>query len=179
MNEQLKDQVDMPGYNPDANQGRGDWGLRDVSEGNVFAHPTDIVRCIDHGAMNSVSSSRELWRCLACGRAAYRPVQPVVPNTSTVMSDGTVVPAFAYDNGRSVLAVGHIDTEPFLRDAKQLFESLGTEYGRLDDGCIIRRHALLRPEEDGSLTVMWNVEYSWERVTALTPGAVAVTLTEV
>jgi hypothetical protein len=68
----LHDQVQMPGYNPEANVGRGSWGLRNVSDGSVTAHPTDIVRCIDHGAMNSVSPTRTLWRCLACGRAAYR-----------------------------------------------------------------------------------------------------------
>lgn len=85
--ELLKDQIDMPGYNPDANKDRGDWGLRDVSEGNVFAHPVDIVRCIDHGAMNSVSQSRTLWRCLACGRAAYRPFPPVTPTSTTTFAE--------------------------------------------------------------------------------------------
>lgn len=68
----LRDQIDMPDYNPSANAGRGEWGLRNVSDGSVTAHPTDIVRCVDHGAMNSVSPGRTLWRCLSCGRAAYR-----------------------------------------------------------------------------------------------------------
>ena len=68
----LLDQVEMPGYNPAANAGRGDWGLRDVSSGAVYAHERDVVACVEHGAMNSVSPNRTLWRCLACGRAAYR-----------------------------------------------------------------------------------------------------------
>lgn len=68
----LIDQADMPDYNPAANAGRGEWGLYDVSNGEVTAHPTDVVRCGEHGAMNSVSPMRTLWRCLACGRAAYR-----------------------------------------------------------------------------------------------------------
>ena len=74
----LIDQADMPDYNPAANAGRGEWGLYDVSNGEVTAHPTDVVRCVEHGAMNSVSPMRTLWRCLTCGRAAYRllPQQP-------------------------------------------------------------------------------------------------------
>ena len=68
----LRDQIDMPDYNPQANAGRGEWGLRNVSDGTVVAHLRDIVRCVDHGAMNSVSETRTLWRCLSCGRAAYR-----------------------------------------------------------------------------------------------------------
>ncbi|MET0887444.1 MAG: hypothetical protein ABWX92_13450, partial [Mycetocola sp.] len=71
-------------------------------------------------------------------------------NTSTTLPDGTVIPAFAYDDGRSVLSVGHLDTEPFLRDAERLFTALGTAFGRLDGDSILRRHALLRPEPAGS-----------------------------
>lgn len=71
---QIFDQIDMPEYNPSANSGRGDWGLRNVSDGTVMTHPTDIVRCVEHGAMNSVSPNRAIWRCLMCGRSAYRDI---------------------------------------------------------------------------------------------------------
>ena len=72
MNIYLRDQIEMPDYNSDANRGRGDWGLKNVTEGTVFVDVRDVARCIDHGAMNSVSPMRNLWRCLTCGRAAYR-----------------------------------------------------------------------------------------------------------
>ena len=72
----LRDQVEMPDYNPAANLGRGRWGLRNISDGTVFAHPVDVVRCVDHGAMNSVSPTGTLWRCLTCGRAAYHDPKP-------------------------------------------------------------------------------------------------------
>ena len=71
---QIFDQIDMPEYNQSANSGRGDWGLRNVSDGTVMTHPTDIVRCVEHGAMNSVSPNRAIWRCLMCGRSAYRDI---------------------------------------------------------------------------------------------------------
>ncbi|MCI4659752.1 hypothetical protein [Cryobacterium zhongshanensis] len=181
MHPQLKDQIDMPDYNPAANAGRGAWGLRDVSEGTVTLHPTDIVRCVDHGAMNSVSATRTLWRCLTCGRAAYRPLVPnlALSLTSTTLPGGMCVPVFAYDDGRSVLGLGHMENEKFLRHASLLLEVLGIDFNELDAGGIIRRYALLREEADGSLTIMWNVWGTWERVTETTAGAMPVTLIEI
>lgn len=66
------DMASSPGFNPATNQGRGNWSLRDVSSGEVFLAPeANTPQCIDHGAMNSVSPSRTIWRCLACGRSCY------------------------------------------------------------------------------------------------------------
>lgn len=68
------DLVNMPDFNPSTQAGdRGDWSLRDVSSGQVWEHPTWHVECVEHGAMNAVNPDRTIWRCLACGRAAYRP----------------------------------------------------------------------------------------------------------
>lgn len=67
----LRDVIDMPDFNPATQQGRGDWGLRCVTSGEVATHPTWKVACIDHGAMNCVNQDRTLWRCLMCGRGAY------------------------------------------------------------------------------------------------------------
>lgn len=68
----LIDLVEMPNFNSAAqNPDRGEWSLFDVSLGNVQQHTRDKVVCIDHGAMNCVNPERTIWRCLACGRAAY------------------------------------------------------------------------------------------------------------
>lgn len=182
MNEQLKDQVDMPDYNPAANAGRGNWGLRDVSEGNVFAHPTDIVRCIDHGAMNSVSATRTLWRCLTCGRAAYRhqgQANAAHPNISSKLPDGTVVPVVAYDNGRSVLGLEPMSDRAFIEHASHLIVAMDFGFGDLEGPDLIRRHVLFEEDADGGLTIQWHVETTGELVTESTPGAIAVVLTEV
>lgn len=69
----ILDLIEMPGFNLDTQRDRGDWSLRDVSAGTVTQQPTDKVRCVDHGAMNCVNPERTIWRCLMCGRAAYRP----------------------------------------------------------------------------------------------------------
>lgn len=65
----LVDLVDMPDWNPTT----GARGLRSVSEGRVYLHPEWKVACRDHGAMNCVAENRTLWRCIACGAAAYAP----------------------------------------------------------------------------------------------------------
>jgi hypothetical protein len=109
--------------------------------------------------------------------AALEPYTPSIMATS--MPDGDIIPIFAFDDGRSVLGLGHMPSDEFLGFATRLFDSLGTDYGTLDERCIIRRYVLLRKEEDGSITIMWNVWGTWERVEQNTPGAVAVTMTEV
>ena len=66
------DMTASPDFNPSTNTGRGNWSLRDVSTGTVTLDPeTNTPRCITHGAMNSVSPARTIWRCLTCGRACY------------------------------------------------------------------------------------------------------------
>lgn len=67
----LQNLIDMPGYNPVTQQGRGDWGLRCVDDGTVRFDGRLLPQCVDHGAMNAVNSDRTLWRCLMCGRGAY------------------------------------------------------------------------------------------------------------
>lgn len=71
---EITDLIDDPNFNPSTNNARGDWSLRDVTSGAVWLDvATNAPRCVDHGAMNCVSPSRTLWRCLACGRACYMP----------------------------------------------------------------------------------------------------------
>lgn len=66
------DMVASPNFDPISNHDRGEWSLRDVSTGQVFLDPeTNTPRCVDHGAMNSVSPPRTIWRCLTCGRSCY------------------------------------------------------------------------------------------------------------
>lgn len=69
---QIVDIASSPTYNPETNQGRGDWSLHDVSKGDVTIDPVwNKPRCIDHNAMNCVSSDKTLWRCLTCARGCY------------------------------------------------------------------------------------------------------------
>lgn len=67
----LHDLIEQPDFDPSTQNGRGDWSLRDVSEGTVTADEHGKPQCAFHGAMNAVSPGRELWRCLMCARAAY------------------------------------------------------------------------------------------------------------
>jgi hypothetical protein len=68
----LHDLVDQPNFNPSTQNNRGDWSLRDVSQGAVFPDPASGKPCCQsHGAMNCVVPDMTLWRCLICGRAAY------------------------------------------------------------------------------------------------------------
>ena len=67
----LHDMVDQPDFNWSTQNDRGDWSLRDVSAGAVFAGADGKPRCVDHGAMNAVTPRRDIWRCLMCGRATY------------------------------------------------------------------------------------------------------------
>lgn len=61
-----------PSYNPETNKGRGDWALYDVSNGEVTIDPaTNKPKCVDHNAMNCVSSDLTIWRCLTCARGCY------------------------------------------------------------------------------------------------------------
>lgn len=101
------------------------------------------------------------------------------PAVGTTMPDGSVVPAIAYDHGRSVLAVGHVDKNAFLRDAERVFLSLDIDpTGELHPENVIRRHALLRERRD-SVAILWRVPNTGDQVTERTPGAVAVTLIEI
>lgn len=69
----LHDIIHMPGFNWVTQNNRGDWGTRCVTDGSVTPDPAWGGKpvCIEHGAMNAVSETRDLWRCLACGRAVY------------------------------------------------------------------------------------------------------------
>ena len=70
----IVDLVDDPDFNPSTNSGRGHWSLRDVTAGDVVLDQrTNTPRCLHPGAMNSVSPTRTIWRCLTCGRACYTP----------------------------------------------------------------------------------------------------------
>lgn len=67
----IADLASSPRFNPSTNNGRGDWGLYDVSTGHVRIDPGwDRPYCVDHGAMNRVSPEGPfLYRCLICARA--------------------------------------------------------------------------------------------------------------
>lgn len=67
----LHDLVTQPDFNMATQNNRGEWSLRDVSTGAVYADYDGKPACIDHGAMNCVVSDMTIWRCLMCGRAAY------------------------------------------------------------------------------------------------------------
>lgn len=68
----IVDMIDSPNYNPETNRDRGDWSLRDVSTNQVFLNPFwNKPDCVEHGAMNCVSSDKSIWRCLTCARSAY------------------------------------------------------------------------------------------------------------
>jgi len=73
----LHDLIEQPGFNPSTQRDRGDWSLRDVSSGQVFAAEDGKPACIDHGAMNCVTENMSLWRCLMCGRATYTTPAPI------------------------------------------------------------------------------------------------------
>lgn len=74
----LHDLIEQPNFNPATQNNRGDWSLRDVSQGDVFKADDGKPACVEHGAMNAVMADRSLWRCLMCGRAAYATyVEPV------------------------------------------------------------------------------------------------------
>lgn len=105
--------------------------------------------------------------------------QQHVPTPTTTLPDGTVIPAMAYDAGRSALSVGHVDTDAFLRNAEAVFTSLGTMGDALEAECVIRRHALVQERHDGSVMVLWHVINTGDRVEDDTPGAVPVTLIEI
>jgi hypothetical protein len=67
----LHDMIDQPDFNWATQNNRGEWSLRDVSSGNVFAGGDGKPECIEHGAMNCVVPDKSIWRCLNCGRATY------------------------------------------------------------------------------------------------------------
>jgi hypothetical protein len=99
--------------------------------------------------------------------------------TSTVLPNGDRVPVFAATSGRSVLGVGHLDGGDFVRHATDLLEAFGQDASPVDsESCIIHRYALVVLDENGEVTVQWNVDGTWERVCATTPGAVPITMTE-
>ena len=119
---------------------------------------------------------------LPLGPTAAHTSAAAVPLTATMtLPDGTVVSAVGYDSGRSALSVGHVETQAFLRDAGLVFAALGTGSGpdELEEHCVVRRHALLREKSDGSLRILWTVTNTGDRVDQYTPGAVAVTLSEI
>lgn len=101
------------------------------------------------------------------------------PSVSTVLPDGSVVPAIAYDHGRSVLAEGHVEKNEFLRNAARVFDSLGIDCeGELDPEYVVRRHVLLRPRSN-SVAILWRVPSTGDQVSEQTPNAVLVTLIEI
>jgi hypothetical protein len=101
------------------------------------------------------------------------------PTVSTTIPDGSVVPAIAYDHGRSVLAVGNVDKNAFLRDAERVFTSLGIDCsGELDSEYVVRRHVLIRQRRD-SVAILWRSPNTGDQVNERTPGAVLVTLIEI
>lgn len=67
----LHDLVDQPEFNMATQNNRGDWSLRDVSDGTVFQAADGKPSCQSHGAMNCVVPDMSLWRCLMCGRGTY------------------------------------------------------------------------------------------------------------
>lgn len=99
------------------------------------------------------------------------------PATASRLPNGDTVPVFTSANGRSVLGVGHLEDDVFCEHANTLLGAYGQPTS-VDDGCVLRRYALIILEDDGSLTIKWNVEGTWERVTDATPGALPVTLAE-
>lgn len=67
----LHDMIDQPNFNWVTQNNRGEWSLRDVTLGNVFADGDGKPECVEHGAMNCVVADKSIWRCLMCGCAAY------------------------------------------------------------------------------------------------------------
>lgn len=64
---EIVDIANMPNHNPNT----ASRGEHSVSEGQVYAHPTQRVVCKDHGAMLCVNPDRTIYRCEACGAGAY------------------------------------------------------------------------------------------------------------
>jgi len=96
---------------------------------------------------------------------------------STLLPDGESVPVFASENGRKVFGIGDMTPEAFVKHANTVLEAYG-QPPRVQQDCVLRRYALVILEQDGSLTIQWNIEDTWERISAFTPGAILVTLTE-
>jgi hypothetical protein len=107
----------------------------------------------------------------------HRLPQQLSPNVATVIG-GRSVPVIAYDDGRSALSVGHVETTQFLRDAEHVFTAIGTFDDALEAQYVIRRHALIRERSNGTLVVLFRVTSTGDMVTEHTPGAVPVTLIE-
>lgn len=102
------------------------------------------------------------------------------PLVSMVLTDGSVVAAAPYDNGRSAMSLGHIDTPEFLENAERVFDDIGTSGDEaLEPHAIVRRHALVQERRSGSVMVLWSVTSTGDQVTEQTPGAVPVTLIEI
>jgi hypothetical protein len=66
----LVDLVRMPDFNPETQNDRGDWGLRNITDGTVLGWALK-PSCSEHGAMNLVNPAGTIWRCLMCGRGCY------------------------------------------------------------------------------------------------------------
>lgn len=62
----ITDIANMPDYNPKVPN-----GARSVSEGKVLWMSGQKAYCVKHGAMNCVSESRRIWRCLTCHEGLY------------------------------------------------------------------------------------------------------------
>jgi hypothetical protein len=67
----------MPDFNTDTQQGRGEWGLRCITDHAVLIRDRKPA-CVEHGAMNAVNLDRSIWRCLMCARACYR-IERAIP----------------------------------------------------------------------------------------------------
>lgn len=70
MPKRLMDLADMPEKDMAVTN-----NTRDVSSGKVFWGRAGLMTicCKEHGAMNSVSKNRAIWRCLECNVGAYIP----------------------------------------------------------------------------------------------------------
>lgn len=67
---QIIDMAKSPNYNPSTNKDRDTWSLFDVTNKEVtIDENTNKPKCIEHNAMNCVSSDRSIWRCLICSRS--------------------------------------------------------------------------------------------------------------
>jgi hypothetical protein len=56
----------MPGFNPTVQN-----GIESVSKAKVIWTDTNLVTCLEHGAMLCISENRRLWRCPTCNEGAY------------------------------------------------------------------------------------------------------------
>lgn len=68
----LYDLIEQPDCNWATQNNRGEWSLRDVSSGHVFAGEDGRPACVDHGAMNCVTPGKSIWCCLKCGQGHLR-----------------------------------------------------------------------------------------------------------